>query len=140
MEENELLSLLRLQRIPNVGSINAKKLLDRCGSASAIFNEKKSALRKIDGIGEVVLKSLWDTEYIEVAEVELAFIKRNEIECTSFLDIDYPKNLKHCIDGPILLFKRGNINLENKRVISIVGTRNMTSYGQSFCEELIFGH
>lgn len=137
MEENELLSLLRLQRLPHVGAINAKKLVDRCGSAAAVFKEKKPALRKIDGIGEVVLRSLWDTKYIEAAEGELSYIKRNEIECTSFLDIDYPRNLKHCIDGPILLFKRGDIDLENKRLISIVGTRNMTSYGQSFCEELI---
>ena len=36
-----------------------------------------------------------------------------------------------------MLFKDGKINLNNSRIISIVGTRNMTSYGRDFCKELI---
>ena len=53
------------------------------------------------------------------------------------MDADYPAYLKHCIDGPILLFKRGHIDFEAQRTISIVGTRNVTSYGLNFCEELV---
>lgn len=49
----------------------------------------------------------------------------------------YPAYLKHCIDSPILLFSQGNIDLNRRRIISIVGTRNITSYGTSFCEQLI---
>ena len=54
-----------------------------------------------------------------------------------FLDEDYPKYLKHCIDGPILLFQKGNIDLQNRKLISVVGTRNITSYGMAFCEQFI---
>jgi DNA processing protein len=45
--------------------------------------------------------------------------------------------LKHCIDGPLLLFTSGNINLKNRKIISIVGTRQITSYGTEFCRKLI---
>jgi DNA processing protein len=45
--------------------------------------------------------------------------------------------LKHCIDSPILLFSSGNIDLNNRRIISIVGTRQITSYGTEFCKKLI---
>ena len=41
------------------------------------------------------------------------------------------------MDGPILFFQDGNIDLENKKIISIVGTRKITTYGISFCEKLV---
>ncbi|WP_394974362.1 DNA-processing protein DprA [uncultured Croceitalea sp.] len=137
MSENELIALLRLQRIPNIGDINAKKLLDRCGSAIAIFEEKKQNLLKIDGIGTYALQNLNDSEYLDAAYDEFNFISKNKIAYSYFLDEDYPRHLKHCIDSPILLFKSGNIDLKERRIISIVGTRKITSYGQAFCEEFI---
>jgi DNA processing protein len=137
MSENELIALLRLQRIPNIGDVNAKKLLDRCGSAAAIFQEKRNNLLKIDGIGTFTIQNLYDTVHLEAAEQELKFTRENDIKALCFLDADYPAHLKHCIDSPILLFKSGNINLENRKIISVVGTRKITSYGQAFCEEFI---
>ncbi|WP_350293435.1 DNA-processing protein DprA [uncultured Croceitalea sp.] len=137
MSENELIALLRLQRIPNIGDVNAKKLLDRCGNAEAIFQEKKQNLLKIDGIGTYTIQNIYDTEHLEAAEEELQFIRNNNIEYSYFLEASYPSHLKHCIDGPILLFKSGNIDLEGQKIISVVGTRNITSYGQGFCEEFI---
>ena len=44
---------------------------------------------------------------------------------------------KHCIDSPVLLFKRGNIDLQGRKIISAVGTRNITSYGMALCEKFI---
>lgn len=41
------------------------------------------------------------------------------------------------MDGPILMFQRGNIDLKNKKIISVVGTRNVTNYGSSFCNQFI---
>lgn len=40
-------------------------------------------------------------------------------------------------DGPILLFSRGKIDLKNKKIISVVGTRYITIHGTAFCEQLI---
>jgi DNA processing protein len=44
--------------------------------------------------------------------------------------------LKHCIDGPLLLFTSGKNDLKNRKII-IVGTRQITSYGTEFCRKLI---
>ena len=54
-----------------------------------------------------------------------------------FLEADYPEKLKHCVDGPVVLFSSGNINLEGRKIISIVGTRQITSYGTDFCKKFI---
>ncbi|MBT8299726.1 MAG: DNA-processing protein DprA, partial [Maribacter sp.] len=137
MTTDELLAVLRLQHIPNIGDVSAKKLIAHCGSPTAIFEDKMQSLLKIDGIGTYTIKGLYDAEHLEAAEKELQYIRKHDIECTYFTDADYPRFLKHCIDGPLILFKKGNIDLEDRKIISIVGTRNITSYGATFCEKLI---
>ena len=137
LPEDELIAVLRLLNIPNIGDITAKKLIAHCGSAKAIFSDKRHQLLKIDGIGTHTLKELQDAVHREAAESEYAYMKRKNIAYTYFLDPNYPNYLKHCIDSPVLLFKRGNINLEGRKVISVVGTRNITSYGTTFCERFI---
>ena len=137
MTENQFLSILALQHVPNIGDITAKKLINHCGSAEAIFKEKRQNLLKIDGIGSVVIGDLFNKEHFTAAETELKFIKENQITCLYFLDTDYPERLKHCIDSPILIFQTGNINLKNQRIISVVGTRKITSSGVDFCNRLV---
>lgn len=137
MPENNLLYTLALQHVPKIGDITAKKLISHCGSAEAVFSEKKQNLLKIDGIGSVILSELFATYHIEEAEKELKFIKDNDISCLHFTDDDYPDKLKHCIDGPIVLFSAGNIDLKQQRIISVVGTRKITTSGIAFCNKLI---
>lgn len=137
MEKEKLLAVLRLQKTKSVGDILAKKLIVATGDVAQIFQEKATNLQKINGIGTHVLKQLFDKKAQELAEKELAYIIENNISISYFLEDDYPKNLQHCIDGPILFFKEGNLDFTSQRIISIVGTRNMTSYGKYFCENLV---
>jgi DNA processing protein len=137
MTDQDLFHLLALQQVEGVGDIMAKKLLTHCGNAAEVFKTKSSQLAAIDGIGSVLLKNLKDKIVFEKAEQELHFIKSNEIKASYFKDENYPDRLKHCIDGPVLLFTSGNIDLKNKKTISIVGTRQITSYGMEFCRKLI---
>ena len=137
MTTDELIATLRLQQVPNIADVTAKKLIAFCGSPAAIFSDKPQHLKKIDGIGTMTIKGLFDTEHLKAAETECRFITENLLSYTYFMDSDYPKYLKHCIDSPILLFKKGSFALEGRRIISIVGTRNITSYGRSFCERFI---
>nr|WP_299343405.1 DNA-processing protein DprA [Allomuricauda sp.] len=137
MTEREQIDALRLQVIPNIGNINAKKLIAHCGSPSAVFKDKVHHLLKIDGIGRHTINGLFNKIYLDQAEEEYLYCARNNIRPTYFIDKDYPEYLKHCIDGPIVLFQKGNINLKNRNVISVVGTRNITSNGMAFCEQFI---
>src|SRR5690606_20497225 len=108
-----------------------------CGSPQAVFEEKKEHLLKIDGIGSLLISDLFNKNHLKQAEEELKFTEQNKVTCLYFKDDDYPEKLKHCIDGPIVLFQKGKINLKNKRILSIVGTRNNTNYGKGFCNDLI---
>ncbi|MFT5646068.1 MAG: DNA processing protein [Aureispira sp.] len=137
MTEQDLFYLLALQRVEGVGDIIAKKLLTHCGSAEAVFKTKTTQLAAIDGVGSMLLRSLKDKSIFQKANLELEFIKSNDFNAISFQDKKYPDRLRHCIDGPLLLFTSGNIDLKNRKIISIVGTRQITSYGTEFCRKLI---
>jgi len=137
MSHEELFYLLALQKVDGVGDIVAKKLLTHCGTAEAVFKTKAANLQSIDGIGSSILKKLKDKSVFQKAESELKFIESNHISVSSFRDDLYPERLKHCIDGPLLLFGSGNMDFSNRRMISIVGTRQITLYGMEFCRKLI---
>ena len=137
MNETELYYLLALQKVESVGDIVAKKLLTHCGDAAAIFNTKSSQLASIEGIGSTLISKLKNKSIFAKAEAELKYISNNGINVSYFQDKAYPERLKHCIDGPLLLFSTGNIDFNNRKIISIVGTRKITPYGAEFCKSLI---
>lgn len=137
MTTQQLFYLMALQHVPNLGDSTAKKLIRKLGSAQAIFEEKKQNLLKIDGIGLVKIKELYDANHFRAAENEIKFIEKHHINYTGYQEESYPEKLKHCLDGPILLFSRGNINLENQKIISIVGTRKITAHGAAFIEQFV---
>ncbi|GGZ88940.1 DNA-processing protein DprA [Algibacter mikhailovii] len=137
MSENDLLYTLALQHVPNIGGVTAKKMIAHCGSAEAVIKEKKQKLLKITGIGQYILSELYNKNHLKEAEKEIEFIRRNSLEVSYFQEENYPEKLKHCIDGPILLFQSGAIDLKQQHIMSIVGTRKITNNGIAFCEKLV---
>lgn len=128
---------IALSLIPNIGDILAKRLVAYCGGPEAVFKEKKSVLEKIPGIGTVNVKSIINQQVFERTKQELIFIEKNDITPIFYLDAAYPKRLTYCADSPILLYSKGNANLNAEKMISIVGTREATDYGKRICEKLI---
>jgi len=137
MTEQELFSILALQKVEKVGDVVAKKLLNHFENAIEIFKAKASVLNSIDGIGSTIVQNLKDKSVFEKAEAELKFVQDNDIDVHFYKENSYPDKLKHCFDAPILLFSAGNINLKQPKIISIVGTRQVTSHGAEFCRNLI---
>jgi DNA processing protein len=137
MLEEDLFYTLALQRAKGIGDINAKKLIAHFGSAKSILKSKRRFVEKINGIGSRTVKKLFDPANLREAEKQLKYIQDNSISYYYFLNKEYPEGLKHCIDGPIILFSQGQLDLFKGPIISIVGTRNITGYGRDFCENLI---
>tara|TARA_B110000037_G_scaffold213701_1_gene268524 strand:- start:367 stop:867 length:501 start_codon:yes stop_codon:yes gene_type:complete len=137
MNQPQLLYALALQAVPNIGDITAKKLIHHCGSPEAVFKETKANLSKIEGIGTLTIKHLHETKHLKAAEKELSFIEKHKIQGLYFEDVQYPFKLKHCIDGPIVLFQKGTIKWDHAPIVSIVGTLKITTYGSSQCEKIV---
>ena len=137
MTTSDLYYTLALLKVEGVGDIVAKKLISHCGSAEKVFTAKKKQLFAIDGVGEVHFKNLQQASVFDFAKAEIDFIEKGSVDFTFYQDANYPERLKHCIDSPAILFRSGNINLQHKKLISIVGTRQITSYGIDFTRKLI---
>lgn len=137
MNNSQLLYALALQAVPNIGDITAKKLILHCGSPETVFKESKASLLKIEGIGTQTIKNITASKHLKSAEKELTFMEKESIQGLYFEDSGYPFKLKHCVDGPIVLFQKGSIDWKNHPIISIVGARKMTTYGLAQCEKII---
>jgi DNA processing protein len=94
-------------------------------------------LSAVDGIGEIRAKQIKDFNQFKDAEDEIKFTEKHHIQCLFLTNNDYPKRLLHCYDAPTILYYRGNANLNNSKIISIIGTRNNTDYGKQVTEDLI---
>ena len=134
---DEQLYTAALTRISGLGLSGLCNLIKLTGSATAVFQNKKELPQIIPGISEKFLKSLEDSEIIRRAEEELSFAEKNHIQCLTFHDENYPSRLRECDDAPIMLYYRGNANLNALKIAGVVGTRNATPYGQDICNNFI---
>ncbi|MFC5282699.1 DNA-processing protein DprA [Pedobacter alpinus] len=134
-----MLHNIAITMVKGIGDITIKSLIGYCGSAEEVFNTKQSTLEKIPGVGPKIAKNIVTHSAFERAEQELKFVEKFKIQPLFFTDADYPKRLRNCNDSPVLVYFKGNANLNNQKVIAIVGTRKASNYGRAFCEKLIDG-
>jgi DNA processing protein len=137
MKEKNLLYQIALTLVPGIGDVLGKKLVNCCGSAEAVFTEKKQLLEKVPRVGGKILEALSDRSILARAEKELSFLEKFRIRTLFFQDKDYPFRLKNCIDSPVLIYYKGTADVNVSRIIAVVGTRNATEYGRSTCHQII---
>jgi len=134
---NDLLYQIALTLVPNIGDVTAKTLINHFGDAGSIFKAKKKELEQIEGIGPVSAASIKNFDDFTIAEEEIAFIEKYKITPLFITDKNYPQRLLNCYDSPIMLYYRGNTDLNTSKIVAIVGTRNNNEYGKAVCEKLV---
>ena len=133
-----MLHEIALTMIPNIGASLAKNLMAYCGSAEAVFKVPKAKLLKIPLIGNERAQSIIKaTDVLKQAEVEMKFMRDYKIQPLFYTDAHFPQRLKDCNDAPILLYYKGNTDLNATRIIAVVGTRNITEYGKELTKHIV---
>ena len=130
MNEQEIFYTMALTRISNFNFQQALELYRTIGSAQLIY-EHRNDIGDIIKDGSPRLKEalkVWD-EPMKRAEFELKFMQEHQIRAITLNDDDYPQRLRECADAPIILYYKGNADLNQSKIISIVGTRQCTQYG-----------
>lgn len=135
--QQELIYRIALTSIPNIGDVHARALVNYFGDASSIFIAGKKELEEIEGIGSIRARAIKSFRDFSIAEKEIAFIEKYKIIPLFITDKEYPQRLLNCYDAPILLYYRGNADLNASKIIAIVGTRNNNEYGKMMCEKLV---
>ncbi|HEX8549622.1 MAG TPA: DNA-processing protein DprA [Cytophagaceae bacterium] len=123
--------------IPNVGSQTTRLLVSYCGSPEQVFKSKKGHLLRIPGVGPTTADAIINQNVLTLAEKEVKTAEKQNIQILFYTNPLYPLRLKSIQDAPTLLYYNGNANLNNKKSIAIVGTRNATEYGKSATEDIV---
>ncbi len=133
----DILEKIALTKIKGVGPKTSRLLLHYCGSVESVFHSSRQQLMSIPGIGTHIVDAIFSKTYLKEAEAELAFVEKHHIELLWLDDPNYPRRLKYCEDAPLLLYFKGKGDLNPKRTVSIVGSRNATAYGKRICEQFV---
>ena len=136
ISEKEWIERIALTFINNIGGVNARNLINHCGSVQEIFDSTKKSLTKIPGIGDKLANTIVQKAYWQDAEREWKFIQQEKIKPLFYLDKNFPIRLKECRDTPVLLYYQGEAELNNKRVLAVVGTRKATNYGKDIIKQI----
>ena len=135
--EEEQIYSIALTMVPGIGHIGAKRLIDGMDSAVDVFRLRKELPERIPEINRRVVDALDCPQAVARAEQEYEFVRKNRISCLTFHDKDYPARLRECEDAPIVLFFKGNTDLNSLHIINMVGTRNATNYGTQLCASFL---
>lgn len=135
---DEILATMTLMRI-NYFSLSGLTLLYReLGSAQTIIEHHDNIKEIFPDASEKLVNGLRNIdEARKRAEVELEFCQKHGIMPLTMNDERYPARLRECDDAPLMLFYRGNADLNQQYVINIVGTRRCTEYGKDMIRRFV---
>lgn len=138
MDQQEILNTIVLTKLNYFSLAGLLELYRKVGSATIILENRKDIKDILPDASPKLIEALKNTdEARRRAEVELEYDIRYGIEPICMNEDLYPQRMKECDDAPLMLFYKGNANLNQQRVINIVGTRHCTPYGEDLIRHFI---
>jgi DNA processing protein len=135
---NEVIAAMTLMRI-NYFSLSGLTLMYReLGNAQTIIEHHANIRDIFPDASEKLVNGLRNIDEAKArAEAELEFCQKHGILPLPMNDEHYPARLRECDDAPLMLFYRGNADLNQQRVINIVGTLHCTAYGKDVISRFV---
>ncbi|MES2798412.1 MAG: DNA-processing protein DprA [Bacteroidota bacterium] len=137
MNTDQLQLKIALTQLKGIGYKKAMILISELGSLEKLFAFSVNELHKETGFSKKLLMEMDRKNALEIAHREMEFIMKNNVQVHFILDESYPRRLKQCVDPPLLIYTKGNVDLNPARTIAIVGTRDATDYGKDLCQLLV---
>lgn len=137
MVEDELMAAIALQELEGIGPILARRLLEHFGSFSEVTKASFKDLMEVQIIGSEKARRIKSGLCLKRAEEELFVMEKLGIYAVGIDDPRFPSRLKQCPDAPVVLFMKGELDLNYPKVISVVGMRKVSKYGEEMTRRLI---
>jgi DNA processing protein len=127
---------IALNMTPGVGPRAATKLLERFGSAAAIFHARRTELESLR-IKPPTIESIIKREFFEKAETELKQVKELGGDVLILDDGSYPALLREIDDPPPVLYVKGDWQACFEQPgVGVIGSRMCSTYGENASEML----
>lgn len=138
MNPNETRNAIALTRVNYFNLAGLAQLYRKLGSATEVIAHRNNLKEVLPDASPRLLEAMHNIEqHLRVADAEMEYNARNNIKTLCLADNDYPQRLKNCADAPLVLFFKGNTDLNRARVINVVGTRHCTAYGQDVIRKFV---
>ena len=138
MNEQEIYYTIALTRMTGFNFQTALRLYQELGGGQAVYEHRLDIKDVLPDCSNRLAESLKDwTLPLARAAQEMEFITKHKVKPLLLGVEDYPQRLAECPDAPILMYYMGSANLNQKRVINIVGTRQCTTYGKDLIRRFI---
>jgi DNA processing protein len=115
-----------------------KNLLQTFSTPEIIFEVKINELTAVKGIDSEIASAIKNYNRSKETEEKYKTADRLGVKIISYLDLEYPKNLKTVSHSPPVLFIRGEIKDNDVKALAIIGTRHATSYGKMVAEKFAY--
>ena len=131
----QVMPWLALGLTPGLGPSRARHLVERFGSAAAIF---RASLTELEAAGLLATsaQSIGTGKSMELAQEEWNRAAAMNARIVTLDDAAYPSRLKQIYDPPLVLYVRGAVETISAPGIAVVGTRHPTPYGSGMAERL----
>ena len=116
---SDLFNRLLIIRTPGIGPVRYADLIRRCGSVAGAVDFLQPGIELRDSV---------------MREMDLATSQGIHYICDD--DVRYPLRLKELKNHPPVLTVRGNLDVLQKQMVSIVGTRHATATGMGFVADI----
>ena len=138
MNEQEVFYTMALTRMTGFNQQMAALLYREVGGGQAVYEHRSDIGDVVSDCSPRLKESLrnWD-DALKRAAAEMEFVDKHQIQALTLNSEDYPARLRECDDAPVILYYKGNADLNQRRVIDIVGTRHCTNYGQDLVRKFI---
>ena len=138
MSEQDILYTMALTRMTGFNFQTALQLYCELGSGKAVYDHRNDIRDVLPDSTERLQRSLQDWNLALVrAEQEMEFMQKHHIRPLCLNTPDYPERLSHCPDAPIVLYYMGSADINQQRLVSVIGTRHITTYGQDLIRRFI---
>ncbi|MBO4821944.1 MAG: DNA-processing protein DprA [Prevotella sp.] len=138
MDYNETLNAMTLARLSFYNLASIMLLYRQAGSATAVIENSNNIRDIIPDASQRLVELLKDCQKMrERAEEELEFDLAHGIKALDMSNPEYPRRLTECDDAPLVLYYKGNADLNATRVVNIVGTRKCTPYGMDLIRKFV---
>lgn len=138
---DERCAMMTLSRLGYHHPVEIRELYRQAGSAEAVWTHRKD-LRQIVPEASPKLSELLSNgeRTMQRMAQEEEWAAQHGIRILCMGETDYPQRLAECVDAPLVLYYCGTADLNARRMVSVVGTRHCTLYGQdmigTFLKEL----
>ena len=125
-----------LNNIEGIGNTKIRNLLEVFSNPEDVFAASAEVLKKIAALNEKDVANICNTERRKyIFDLFEKYIDKG-IKFVFPCEENYPKRLLELYDKPGILYYRGNLPIEDRMSVAIVGSRRCTEYGKCVAGEI----